>query len=177
MTHTLTLKQDDHITFQLYEASTDPFKIKKRRKSYLIMLTMGFFFILFSYLNGDNFLFYYAISCTFLFAILGNSYLRWRHKKHYVSHVKNIRKGIFDERVQIEIGEGVIKMADKTGDSHLKISEISLVNEITEFYFLKISTGPTFILPKRNIALNEEVNTMIKNYNIPHTINLDWKWK
>ena len=66
---------------------------------------------------------------------------------------------------------------DKVSDSSVRISEITLANEIKDYYFLKLSTGPHMIIPKIVPSLNKEVNAMIKNYNIQHTVQLDWKWR
>jgi hypothetical protein len=78
--------------------------------------------------------------------------------------------------VQVEIVNDQIRVIDKVSESFIKISEIILVNEIKEYYFLKLSTGPNLVIPKTVASLNDEVNTMIKKYNIAHVIQLNWKW-
>lgn len=175
--HTITLTENDHIMFQLYEASTNPLKIKLRKKSFFIMLALALLVGFYGYLKNETFLMYYGLVCTSLVLCFGNIYLGWRHKRHYTKHVKNNSKGNPEETVQIEISNNQIRMIDKVSDSSIKISEITLVNEIKDYYFLKLSTGPNVIIPKTSSGLNDEVNVMIKNYNIPHAVRLDWKWR
>jgi len=120
---------------------------------------------------------YYGLFCMFLVLCFGNIYLRWLYKRHYSKHVKNNSNGQPDETVQIEISNDQIRMIDKVSDSSVRISEITLVNEIKDYYFLKLSTGPNLIIPKIVPTLNNEVNEMIKNHNIQHAVQLDWKWR
>lgn len=175
--HSLTLTENDHIMFQLYEASTNPVKIKSRKKSFFILLALGLLVVCYGYLKNETFLMYYGLICTFLVFCFGNIYLGWRHKRHYTKHVKNNGYGQPEETVQVEISNDQIRMIDKVSDSSVKISEITLVNEIKDYYFLKLSTGPNIIIPKIVPSLNDEVNVMIKNHNIPHAIQLNWKWR
>ena len=175
--HTLKLSENDHIMFQLYEASTNPVKIKLRKKSFFILLALSLLVICYGYLKNETFLRYYGLFCTFLVLCFGNIYLGWRSKRHYSRHVKNNNNGQYEETVQIEISSEQIRLIDKVSDSNIKISEITLVNEIKDYYFLKLSTGPNLIIPKTVPSLNNEVNAMIKNHYISHVVQLDWKWR
>ncbi|NQX42984.1 YcxB family protein [Pedobacter steynii] len=131
----------------------------------------------YGYLKEGVFLMYYGLFCTFLVLCFGNIYLRWRHKRHYKKHVKNNFNCQSEESVQIKIIDDHIRMIDSASDSNVKISEIKAVNEIKDYYFLKLSTGPNLIIPKTLTSLNNEVNEMIRNHNIPHFVQLDWKWR
>ncbi|TKC12791.1 YcxB family protein [Pedobacter polaris] len=174
--YSLTLSENDHITFQLYEASTNSEKRKSRKRSFFIFLALGLFVIILGYQKEDSFLMYYGVFCSILVICFGNTYLGWRHKKHYIKHVKNKLKDLPEEIVEIEINDDQIKVIDRVSNTKIKISEITLVNEIKSHYFLKLSTGPSIVIPKSNPALNEEVLAMISNFNLQHIIKLDWKW-
>jgi hypothetical protein len=174
--NTFTLTEKDHIIFQLYEASTNPIKIKSRRKSFFTLLILSLLVICLGYLKNEAFMIYYGLLCTLIVLCFGNLYLRWRSKRHYIRHVKNYINGESQETVQVEIVNDQIRVIDKVSESFIKISEIILVNEIKEYYFLKLSTGPNLVIPKTVASLNDEVNTMIKKYNIAHVIQLNWKW-
>lgn len=174
--NTFTLTEKDHIIFQLYEASTNPIKIKSRRKSFFTLLALSLLVICMGYFKHETFLMYYGLLCTLIVLCFGNLYLKWRSKRHYIRHVKNYINGESQETVQVEIRNDQITVIDKVSESNIKISEIILVNEIKEYYFLKLSTGPNLIIPKMISSLNDEVNTMIKKHNIAHVIELDWKW-
>jgi len=175
--HSLILSETDHITYQLYEASTNPAKRKQRKKSFLILLALALLVIVIGYQKEDNFLMYYGLFCSILVICFGNVYIRWRHKKHYTKYVKNKLKGLPEETVKLEISEEQIKVIDRVSDTSLKIAEIILVDEIKSHYFLKLSTGSSIVIPKSNPALNKEVAAMIGNFNIQRRIMLDWSWR
>lgn len=175
--HTLTFTEDDHITFQLYEASTNTVKVKSRRKSFLILLGLSLLLALYGYLKEETFMMYYGFLCTFLVLCFGNIYLRWRHKRHYTKQVRNHLKLQSEEIVRIEVMDDHIRMIDKISDSKVRISEITEVNEIEAYYFFKLSIGPKLVIPKTIPALNEELNVMIRRHDIPHVVQLDWKWR
>ncbi len=175
--YSLTLSETDHITFQLYEASTNSAKRKSRKKSFLILLALALLVVVLGYQKEDDFLMYYGLFCSILVICFGNLYLRWRHKKHYTKYVKNKLKDLPEEKVQIEIRDYQIKVIDRVSDTSLKIVEIILVDEIKFHYFLKLSTGSSIVIPKSNPALNKEVADMIVNFNIQHIVKLDWRWK
>ena len=175
--YSLTLTENDRIMFQLYEASNNPIKIKARKKTLLILIGLSLLVIIHGYLKNETSQIYYGLFCMFLILCFGNIYLRWRYKRHYTKHVKNNSNGQPDETVQIEISNDQMRMIDKVSDSSVRISEITLVNEIKDYYFLRLSTGTDMIIPKTVPSLNREVNDMIKNHNIQHAVQLDWKWR
>lgn len=176
MKHQLSITLDDQLTFQLYEASTNPLKVRNRRKSYVCYIGLAALFALIFYLIKNDFLFYYCLFITLLAILFGKTYLKWYHKRHYTKHVKEVYKISPADQTEIEILEEQISSADKTGTSSINISEIEIVNEISGHYLVRLSTGPVLIIPKNNTALNEEVLAMIKKHNIPHLKQLDWKW-
>ena len=176
MIHTVSITDDDHIAFQLFDSSTNALKIKNRRKSWIFIILFGVITMLAGYTLDHNFLMYYGVVFTVLGVVFGNVYLKWRYKRHYVSHVKNYRKDVSDEVLEVEIVGDLIKTSDQSGDITVKISEIKVAEETANHYFLRISTGYTLIIPKTDIDLNAEVDKLIKQNNIPHTQLLDWKW-
>ncbi len=177
MKHTLTITQQDHIAFQLYEASTNPLKKKARKRSYYSLIIIVVCLMIISYLGQHTFLFYYAFFCSLLSIFFGQLYLRWRHKRHYVKHVKNNFKDSDTEDATFEIDGEVINIEDRTGESKLKIQEIRKIDETGNHYFIRIGPGPVLIIPKVSPELNTEMKDMISAYKIDTTSHLDWKWK
>ena len=154
----------------------NPVKRKARKTSFLILLGLAVMVAFFGYQTEHHFLMYYSFFCLLVVLCFGNIYLRWRHKIHYTKHVKNRLKDNPTEIVEIEITEDQISVIDRVSNSTIKISEITVVNEISSHYFLTLSTATHLIIPKTIPALNGEVDAMIRKVNIPHVINLDWKW-
>ncbi|RZK77820.1 MAG: hypothetical protein EOO92_12240 [Pedobacter sp.] len=60
MIHTVTLKENDFLTHQLYEASTNPLRIKRRNRDYITIVVFVVLFALICYLEGKDLLFYFA---------------------------------------------------------------------------------------------------------------------
>lgn len=172
-----TLTGNDQVNFQLFEASTNPVKIKNRRRSFYVLLGLSFFVILFGFQKNDDFLMFYGVFCAVLVLCFGKVYLRWRHKKHYTSQIKNQLGPDYIEDVQIQINHDDIRVVDRAMDSQVKVTEIKQVDEIQEYYFLKLDTGPCLIVPKTDDRLNHEVVNMARTHGIPHVVRLDWKWR
>lgn len=175
-THQITRYENDFIIYQLYEASTNPITKKSRKRGYFILIVMFLLLAIFGYQTGNKFMLYYGLALTALAAIFGNTYIKWRHKNHYTKHVKNVYKNSFGEQTEIEILSDLMRAQDKTGSSDTRIDEIAVIDEIANHYFIKITTGHVLIVPKTNTALNEEIQAMIEEHNIPHVQQPDWKW-
>ena len=177
MTHTITLTADDYIAFQLYDASTNPIKRKKRRRGYFRLIVIFAGASIISLIKENDFFFYYFLTVTLISICFGNVYLGWRHKRHYTKFVENAYSGKDNELVRIEIGPDKIFISDKTGESNLNITAIVQSSETAKHFFIKISTGPTLIIPKTEPTLNEDISEMIKSHNILYVPALDWRWK
>jgi hypothetical protein len=176
MKHQITQTENDYLIFHLYDASTNPSKRKARRRGHIIITLASFPFIFQGYRNGYDFTFYLGIAWFVLAALFGHMYFKWVAKRHYTNHVRDAYKKLTDEKIEIEILDEVISTVEKTGSSTVKISEIGVVIEIANHYLIRLTTGPTLIVPKINTALNEEILAMIERHKIDHVAQLDWKW-
>ncbi|MES2419374.1 MAG: hypothetical protein V4541_14405 [Bacteroidota bacterium] len=176
MIHILTLTENDFITFQLYDASTNAEKIKARRKSYFLLIAIGLVFIFTGYFQHNTFLFYYAIFCVAVVTFFYYRYLKSKLKRHYTKYVKNTYNGAFNESFQLEITDDLLKTEDKIGESNVKLSEIISITEIPSHFFIKMSTGPSLIVAKSSSPLNQEIATLIERKGIPYVNQLNWKW-
>jgi len=176
MTHTLTLTENDFLTFQLFDASTNITKIKARRKSYFLLIALGFVFVFLGYFQHDTFLFYYSIFCVVVVVLFYYKYLKSKLKRHYIKYVKNTYSGSFNEQLHLEITDELLKTKDKTGETNITLSEITSITEIPSHFFIKISTGPSLIVVKSSTSLNQEIATLIERKGIPYIDQKNWKW-
>ena len=177
MTHTLTLTENDFTNFQLYEASKNAEKIKSRRKGYFLLLAIGIVFVFTGYFQHNNFMFYYAIFCVVFIALFYYRYSKFTLKRHYTKYVKNTYSGAFNQSYNLEITDELLKTEDKTGISDINLAEVTSITEISTQFFIKISTGPSLIIPKVSTALNNEIAQLIERKGIPYVNQLDWRWK
>lgn len=174
--HTLTLSENDHLIFQLYDSSTNPVKIKSRRRSVCILFLISLLASFYGYITGEKFLMYYGLFCAPLVLCFSHIYFKWRLKMHYTQQIRNTFNKQADHSFQIDFQTNNIKMIDKAVDSTVQICEIKEVNEIQSHYFLKYGNAQYLVIPKINAVLNADINTMINNHHIPSNIQLDWKW-
>jgi len=176
MKHTITLTQDDYLTFQLYESSTNPLRNSKRKRDYIFLVVCSIVCTTASS-TGDKPMFIIVATISAAVIIFGKTYLRHRYKNHFARHVALTYKGFFNEPLEIEITADDILTSEKTGDSTIKISEVKRVSEIPDHFLITISTGATLVIPKTSPSLNQEIREMAKREHILFLNEMDWKWK
>ena len=173
--HNYFLTKDDFLTFQLFEASTNPKKINKRMKS--VWLLAAFFALIAGsgFYNNSTFMLIYFSVCAILTLFLAPFYVKWKYKRHYTNYVNDTFKNM-DGEVEMKIGDVYIEESDKISESKFKISEITEVSEIRTHYFIKVSSGQSILIPKTNQALNNDIQGLIERNKLKHIIMLNWKW-
>jgi len=175
------LNSEDHVTFQLYTASKSK-RIKKKRKKtkyrlpliYLVLALIVFF-------AGK-------ISLSMAFVLIGilwyffyPKYEKKHFEKHYSSLVEENFKSDIDPKITIELTETIINTSDQNGNSSIKIEAIKEIDELGEYFFIRLKLGTVLILPKSKIENIKEfedwLNLIIEKYGIIKNVDLDWKWK
>ncbi len=170
------LEKEDFLNFQLFAASQSERIMKKKRNTpvflSLLTLTMGVCF----YLMNNIPLTVYSVALTFLFCFLYPKYSSWRYKKHYQAYINENYNNRFGKSIELEFNQDAIKSKDKTGEGMINLSEVAEVCETFDYLFVRISTGITLIIPKRELLDVES----LKNHFILIGLNiidkLDWKW-
>lgn len=174
---TYMLSENDFLTFLLYEASINQKKIKKRKRSVWILTGLMLLCTLYFYFKDNTFLSVYFLIAAIAAFLFGGKYMSWSFKRHCSNYVKDHAQHMLNEQIQIDIKEDTLQTIDKAGQSEVKITEITEVDEISGYYFIRISTGQFLTVPKTNDALNRELSEMIRKHNLKHNLRLDWKWK
>lgn len=176
----MTLDKNDYLTHQLYTASKTP-RVRNSRTRNWIFTTitfLGLTYILYD--NGNLFLSIYFLVFSILSALFYPLYSRWRYKRHYLKYIQDTYRNRFGEECKIEITEDHILTQDKTGNSTINTSEIEQINEIKDFYFIKMKSGVSIIISKAksdDLTSIEKAIESLVNKGIKHNIELDWKWK
>ncbi|MBL7966357.1 MAG: YcxB family protein [Prolixibacteraceae bacterium] len=175
------LEREDHVTFQLYIASKSE-RIKKNRKTtkyrvpiaYLILATIIFFV-------GELGLSIMFILIGILWYLFYPKYELKRYEKHYRSYVEENFKTELESMAIIEFTETVINTNDNKGNSTIKIETIKEIDEIENYFFIRLSPGLGLIIPKSKITdmsgFENWLNEIIKKYGIKRNVDLAWKWK
>ena len=173
--------EDDHLQFQLYRASTLP-KVKRNRLKEWLITPIAFFCLAFLFSNTEKtFLIYYFLVFGIVSLIGMPFYTRWRYKRHYQQHVKEVFKNNFGKMCTIKFTDEYIEMIGEGGESKFKLSQITEVNEIEDYYFLQLVSGQAIIIAKQKVANRNElaitIKALVSQLNIKHHVNLNWKWK
>ena len=178
----MKLDENDHLTYQLFAASKKS-SVKKTRL-WGWAFTTGTFLVLglLFFQQKNELLARYFLVLSGLSLILYPFYSRWRYKQHYRKHVRDTFKNAADGNSTIEIGEDVIVTRDDNG-TELKFNtdQIEVINEIRDYYFIKIKSGLSLILPKSKLEdpedIKRKIDMLANNRGVSHDVDLNWHWK
>ncbi len=172
-----TISEDDFLAFQLFTSSQSE-RINKKKKKGRIFLTLTslaiamYFFFIHSILVAV-----YCLIISIFCALFYPKYFIWRYKKHYQNFIKESYSKRFGEKAEIELLTDSIRSKDKTGEGTINTSEIENVNETARHFFIKISTGLSLIIPKRDLNNSAEVKAKFSSIGLTVTDFLSWEWK
>ncbi len=141
----------DFLAFQLFTASTDDIIQKRKRKSrffYSILFGMASVFCI---LNDTLFVGIYFGILAITMALFYPHFFRWRYKKQYANFIERNYSKRFGEPAELEITKDFIYSKDKVADGKVKLSEIESIHETALHFFIKMCSGMSFILPKREL--------------------------
>lgn len=171
------IQEQDFLDFQLFNASKSD-RINKKKRNGTLLLTIG------SLLVAIYFYFkqYLAMAIFFgvmaiIYALFYPTYFRWRYKNHYKAHIKEHYSKRFGQLEKIEIKEESIFATDKTGESSIRIKEIEKVDETSHHFFIKISTGLSLIIPKRELENCDELRSKFQSLGLAIHDERNWNWK
>jgi len=181
MTITYSLNENDFLQYHLFNASKSDRIKKQRRKSWFVNAILIFCFGFISYLNGNHVLVDYFLIAGILAVCLFPFYLRWYYKNHYKKFAKETYKKRVEEICTITFTEDYIESFGRTGTSKINMPEVEKVYETGQYFFLKLKTGSTLIIPKYKIDniddLRDEFIKIIDTFKGEFISDLDWRWK
>jgi hypothetical protein len=177
----MKLDENDYLTYQLYTASKTP-RIKKARIKGWIYTTVAFFCLTFLFFESNNELLgYYFLVASVLSLALYPIYSRWRYKRHYLKYIQDTYKNRFGVESTLEINDDTIVVKDKSGEASINTSEIEEINEIKDFYFVKMRTGESLVISKVKTEdidrIKNELKSLADKKEIKYNVELDWKWR
>lgn len=107
--------------------------------------------------------------------------MKGKYRKHYEKYLEENYKNQFGKKGVLNFEEDYIVAKDDLGEGKYKVSEIIEINEIAEYFFLKLSSGQSLIIPKQQLKsiedFNKEIQEIVKQNNFQHNIELNWEWK
>jgi hypothetical protein len=177
----MTLDENDFLAHQLYTASKSPRVQKGRRRRWIFttvsLVAMSFIF----FESYKDVLGYYFLVLSVLSLFFYPMYSRWYYKRHYRNYIRDEYKNRFGREVTLEINDDVILATDNTSESKIDTSEVEAINEIKDYYFVKLTSGVSVIISKTKEKDIDKITTALKSLaekrGIKFNEELDWKWK
>jgi hypothetical protein len=181
MTIEFSLDEKDMLAYQLYTASKSK-RIQKKRQQVRIIPTLIYFILGLAELYSANYtrVFIFLIVAVlwyFIYPVWEKGY----YKRHYEGFVHDKNKGKQKAIVTIQFDNDCIIAKDEGSETKILLREIEEVNEISPLIFIKLKSGPSFILPKNKIvnvdSLKIYLTELTKKLGLKYNTELEWEWK
>ncbi len=174
------LSKEDFLNYQLYTASkstTVQKNIKKSRIRIPIIYSVCGLVIIATG-NVELGIAFFIVAILWFF--LSKPYIKKRYYRHFIKYIDENLSYRYDMKISIEFNDEFVETLDSVGEAKIKISGLEQINEVKDYYFLKLITGDSLILPKTK---NENENTLQQiieklktDHKIKHNKELDWSW-
>lgn len=176
----LSLNEKDFLQYQLYNASKSK-NINSQRLRTLIIMIIVFAIMFFYIYNKTNEFNFVVLMIYIALIVIYKIYEKYRYQNHYKKFISENYKNRFGLISNINFNENQIEEKSSLGNSNINYDSINEINEIKDYYFLKLITSQSLILPKNAIPDITEFEKLIENlknkYDIKHNKELNWKWR
>lgn len=177
------LEKNDHLIFQLYQASKSERIRKKRFHSQIRPAVIYWIAGLYFFWRGSVWVTLFLIIVGVLWFIYYPLWERGHYVRHYQSFIdeKFPAKSQVESEVNLDFDETYIHCKNYLGESKVLLSAIQEIIELDTLILIKLSDAESVILPKERIENIDEVKSYLKTLaerlNIPYQQELDWQWK
>ena len=177
----LSLDKNDYLEHQLYTASKNKRIRNKKRNSWLFVTILFLVFALLNFNNDNQLIFYYFLVFTLLTFIFYPFYQRKQYKTHYTKHIEENYFNRFGQESILNFEEEYIASNAANFETKMSYKGFEELNEIKNYYFIKLKTGGSLIIPKNKLKNSEEfhkeINNIANKFHWKKNVELDWKWK
>lgn len=177
MTLEYKIDEQDFLDFQLFTASKSD-RINRKKRNGRIFLSVGSIVVAFYfYLNQNRAMAIYFGLVAIAMGVWYPKYFKWRYKKHYEAFIKENYSKRFGQVEMIVINKDSIFSKNKTGEGKINLSEIDKIDETANHFFLKLSTGLSLLIPKKDLQNAKEVRDKFSEIGLPVNDERNWTWK
>lgn len=136
------------LEYQLYTASkSKTIRNQKLRNYFYVSAT---YLILCIYMYNHNKLgFWYFLPFSIFMMIALPFYMKWKYKSHYKKFIDENYSERFGLKCKLRFEENKIVEESKLGESKINYESLNEINEIQNYYFLKMLTAQSLIIPKK----------------------------
>lgn len=176
MQYEYKLSEQDFLNFQLFTASKSENVHRKVRNNRIILSLASFAMCFLAYTKGSMGMSIYLGVTALLFFAFYPLYFKWRYKKNSTSHIQKNYSNQFGELASIEFKKTHLFLKNKTGEGKVKLSELENITETQAYYYIKLVSGNSLIIPKKEI---EDVNSLeqhLKSLKVKMSQELNWRF-
>lgn len=181
MTIQFSIDADDFLTHQLFIASRSTRIQKKRRKSQVILpliyVTLGLIALVQSSIFLAILFFMVAVLWYFIYPL----WERQHYVKHYKEFIAENYKNRLGQMATVDFSDDFILAKDNVSESKVLTKEIEEICEIPSLILIKLTSGPSFVLPKNKIANCDSLQSFLQRLahrlNIKYEVSETWEWK
>lgn len=170
-----TLKEEDYLSYQLFSSSTNS-RIQRNRRNGWFGLTAISFVIALLFYNRDFNLFIYFVVVGIMILLFYPLYFKWRYRRHYRVHIRETYEPSFGEPIVVELGDEYIRTKDRIGEGKYKLSEFLEVNELPDYFFLRLYTNLSLIIPKKEVTDVDVLRAKFEEIKLKVNDFRQWKW-
>ena len=171
---------DDLLNNYLFVASKSKAAVSKRRKVRLVMVTGCFIAAGGSFIAQDMYMMWGFVIAALFFLLVYPWVQGLIYKRNYRKHAEERYIGIKDVVFNYEITDDSISTQSSVGDVIIKASQIELIIETQEYFFVRLSSQDTITLPKRCFdldVLSAQLSKITAANGVLIHKDLDWKWR
>lgn len=177
----LSLDKNDYLEHQLYTVSKNKRICNKKRNTWLLLTASFTVLAFFNYNKEDQLLFYYLLALAIITLLFFPLYQRKQYITHYTKHIEENYFNRFGQESTLSFEKEYIASNDTNFETKMNYVAFEELNEIKDYYFIKLKTGGSLIIPKNKLnnseVFHKEINVIADTFNWKKNVELDWKWK
>jgi len=172
--------EDDFLQYHLFDAATNGSEQKKGGISYLwVIITLACLgFLAYQKVNSipfSNLEFILIAVCLCMYPV----FKRWNYKNQYRKFIRKTYKNSLGKLYTIHFNNDFIGLLDDSGEAKIKFAEVAEVVETLNYYFLKLKTAHSIIIPKNELenidALRKELIEVAGKANAKFIYDSNWR--
>jgi len=152
--------ENDFLQFHLFDDATNTGVKKGRSISYIwVIITAAFLgFITYQKINHISVSTIEIILFAFCMCLLP-SFNKWNRKNQYRKFVRETYKDNFGKLYTLSFNQDFIGLHNSSAESKIKLSDVDEVVETIKYFFVKLKTSASIIIPKEELENVDELRT------------------
>jgi hypothetical protein len=172
--------ENDFLQYHLFDDATNAGVKKGRSISYLwVIITAAFLgFISYQKINHISVSTIEIILIVFFICLLP-AFNKWSRKNQYRKFVRKTYKDNFGKLYTLSFNRDFIGLGDSSAESKIKLSEVDEVVETMKYFFVKLKTSASIIVPKEELKnvdeLRKELISVAGKAHVKFLFDSNWR--